>query len=176
MKYVVYVFLILFSNIKLFILKIVGKKINFKNFIVLYPFVSFKTINKGKILINNKVFLKNNVEINCDGGLIELKGNNYINRNTIIVSHHKIIIGENTTIGPNCCIYDHDHDGKGGFISKPIEIGKNVWIGAGCIILKDVKIGDNSIIGAGTLVNKNVPPNSIMINKRNVFITERKDN
>ena len=42
-----------------------------------------------------------------------------------------------------------------------IEIGDNVFIGAGTKILYDVKIGNNVIIAAGTIVNKDVPSNSV---------------
>ena len=36
--------------------------------------------------------------------------NVFINRNTIITCHKRIIIGDNVMIGPNCCFYDHDHN------------------------------------------------------------------
>ena len=38
-----------------------------------------------------------------------------------------------------------------------INIGNNIFIGAGSRILYDVTIGDNVIIGVGNLVNKNIP-------------------
>ena len=38
-------------------------------------------------------------------------GNNcFINRNTIIMARLNITIEDNVTIGPNVCIYDHDHN------------------------------------------------------------------
>ena len=43
-----------------------------------------------------------------------------------------------------------------------IEIGDNVFIGAGARILYDVKVGNNVIIAAGALVNKDVPDNSVV--------------
>ncbi|MDN0043138.1 acyltransferase [Mediterraneibacter glycyrrhizinilyticus] len=42
-----------------------------------------------------------------------------------------------------------------------IEIGDNVFLGAGSMILYDVKIGNNVIIGAGALVNKNIPDGGV---------------
>ena len=43
-----------------------------------------------------------------------------------------------------------------------IEIGDNVFIGAGTTILYDVKIGSNVIIGTGSLINKDVPDNCVV--------------
>ncbi len=48
-------------------------------------------------------------------------------------------------------------------LSKPVKIGKNVWIGASCTILPGVCIGDNSIIGAGSVVTKSIPKNAIVV-------------
>lgn len=42
-----------------------------------------------------------------------------------------------------------------------IEVGSNVFIGAGATILYDVKIGDNVIVAAGALVNEDIPSGSI---------------
>lgn len=71
-----------------------------------------------------------------------------------------------------------------------IEIGNNVFIGAGAKILYDVKVGDNVIIAAGALVNKDVPSNSVVggvpargiasfsdyLSKRREFIVENPAN
>lgn len=43
-----------------------------------------------------------------------------------------------------------------------IEIGDNVFIGAGTKILYNVKVGNNVIVGAGSLINKDVPANSVV--------------
>lgn len=47
------------------------------------------------------------------------------------------------------------------YVSSPVTIGDNVWIGANAIILKGVKIGSGSIISAGAVVTKDVPENCI---------------
>jgi len=43
-----------------------------------------------------------------------------------------------------------------------VEIGNDVWIGAGAIILDGVKIGDGAIVAAGAVVAKDVPPYTIV--------------
>lgn len=43
--------------------------------------------------------------------------------------------------------------------SKPIVVGRNVWLGANTVVLGGVTIGENAIVGAHSLVNRDLPPN-----------------
>ena len=43
-------------------------------------------------------------------GLLEIGDNVGLNSNCIIACHKNIVISEGVEIGPNVCIYDHDHD------------------------------------------------------------------
>lgn len=82
-----------------------------------------------------------------------------------------IRIGDNCLVGANSNIWDTDFHSinylkrrgsdVGDFLSAPINIGADVFIGANCLILKGVTIGDRSIIGAGSVVVKNVPPDQV---------------
>ena len=49
-----------------------------------------------------------------DNARLTFGDNVFINRNTIIVARESISIGSNVTIGPNVCVYDHDHNIIGG--------------------------------------------------------------
>lgn len=40
---------------------------------------------------------------------------------------------------------------------RPVDIGRNVWIGAGALILPGVTVGDEALIGAGSVVTRDVP-------------------
>lgn len=44
-----------------------------------------------------------------------------------------------------------------------VNIGNDVWIGAGAIILPGVTVGDGAIIGAGAIVTHDIPPYAIII-------------
>lgn len=47
--------------------------------------------------------------------------------------------------------------------SKPIIIGKHVWIGKRSAVLKGVTIGDGAVIGMNTVVTKNIPTKSLSV-------------
>lgn len=91
-----------------------------------------------------------------------------LNGNTI-AARSKISIGDNTMIGPNTIIIDHDgHQAwppevrwTNNGMTKEIIIENDVWIGMNCIILKGVRIGCGSIIAAGSIVIQDVEANSL---------------
>lgn len=108
------------------------------------------------------------------GSEIKLGSKVYVNRNTCIVAKESISIGNHVDIGPNVCIYDHDHSKKSptGFVTAPISIGNDVWIGANCVILKGVTVGDNCVIAAGSVITHDIPANSVVYQKRATTIID----
>ena len=127
----------------------------------------------AKINIGKGFRSRRNVEINSrDNGTISIGDNVFLNSSCIITARNSIEIGDNTIFGPGVVVYDNDHiirDGKvidNEFITAPVTIGKNVWIGANTVILKGTKIDDGCIIAAGSVVKGNVPGGSILIQKR----------
>lgn len=102
-------------------------------------------------------------------------GNNVeINMNCVFLDCNTITIGDNSGIGPGVHIYTVYHPLKASeriaensnfwkSQSKPVTIGKNVWIGGGSIILPGVTIGDNTTIGAGSVVTKDIPDNKLAL-------------
>lgn len=92
-----------------------------------------------------------------------------ISNSTIFASNH-IEIQNDTCIGGGTKIYDTDFHstdpykrlhGNTDVPSKPVHIGKHVFIGGHSIILKGVTIGDEAVIGAGSVVTKDVPAREI---------------
>lgn len=77
-----------------------------------------------------------------------------------------ISIGNNVTLAPRVQILAHDASTKmflGYAKIGLVEIGSNVFVGAGSIILPNVRIGSNVIIGAGSVVTKDIPCNSLAV-------------
>lgn len=96
-------------------------------------------------------------------------GNNVsFTRRTTIYCAERIEIGDDTMIGSDVLITDENHGTDplhtyraNPLMTKPVIIGKNVWVGDKVIILPGVTIGDNAIIGAGSVVTKSIPPYTI---------------
>lgn len=77
-----------------------------------------------------------------------------------------ITIGNNVTLAPRVHILAHDASTKrhiGYTVIGKVNIGNNVFIGAGSIILPNTIIGDNVILGAGSVVKHNIPNNSVAV-------------
>ena len=80
-------------------------------------------------------------------------------------------IGRNVLIASNVLITDSDHvvepDGvpvtkNRQFVTLPVRIGDNCWLGQNAVILKGVTIGNNSIVGANSVVTHDVPSCSVV--------------
>ena len=96
----------------------------------------------------------------CDyGSNISVGDGFYSNHNVYFTDGVAITIGDHVLIGPNCCLTTAEHAGLE--YARPIRIGDNVWIGAGCTVLAGAEIGDNSVIAAGSVVKGKIPPNVV---------------
>ncbi|MCZ7570408.1 MAG: acyltransferase [Ardenticatenaceae bacterium] len=73
----------------------------------------------------------------------------------------EIRIGENSIIGYNSVVLAHEFT-VGEWRRGPVDIGKNVSIGANVTILPGVVIGDGATVSAMSLVNKDVPPGAFV--------------
>ena len=150
-------------------------------------FKIFKIYNGGKIIINGKINARKNVIISSDSGHLDIGKDFFINYNSMLFCHKKIKIGNNVSIGSNCCIYDHDHAfNENGKIKSnkdnikykmgDVIIGNNVWIGSNTVILRNTIIGDNCVIGAGAVIKGQIPPNSIVKTDRKILVEKLEKN
>ena len=99
------------------------------------------------------------------GRNIHLGKNVFINAGCKFQDQGGIYIGDGSLIGHNAVLatINHMEDPalRAGMIFHPIQIGKNVWLGANVTILPGVTSGDGAIIAAGAVVTKDVPANMI---------------
>lgn len=114
-------------------------------------------------------------------GMLVIGNHCFFNINSSITCAEKIEIGNNCKFGNNLVIVDHDHNFRANgvyfdenpeFISSPISIGNNVWVGANVTILRGSVIGDDCVIGAGSIVCGKIPSKSVFVQKRENIIRE----
>lgn len=102
-------------------------------------------------------------------GKVTIGDNSYFNRGCYLVSHEELTIGRNSIFGQRVSIHDQDHNttpidlppNDRGYMSSPVRIGDNVWVGAGATILRGVTIGDGAVVAAGSVVTKDVPAGTL---------------
>ena len=112
-------------------------------------------------------FRKHNIFHSCGGGCT-------IMARKVPLNPKMIRIGNNVRIASNVGLITHDitHlmlnncdevSSKGTVVETKgcIDIGDNVFIGAGTRILPNVKIGNYVVIGAGSVVTKDIPDRSV---------------
>lgn len=119
----------------------------------------------GEVLLGDNVRLGPFVRIGAStGAKIKIGNNVSINQGSFIIATEVIIIGDDCRIGEYVSIRDNDHGWQErgalireqGFVSLPVKIEGDVWIGRGASILKGVTIGQGAIIAAGAVVTKDV--------------------
>ena len=59
----------------------------------------------------------------------------------------------------------------GKFVTAPVTIGDNSWIGCNVVILRGTSIGKNCIVGAGSVLKGTYPDNSVIVQKRQTTAT-----
>jgi acetyltransferase-like isoleucine patch superfamily enzyme len=137
---------------------------------------------KGQLDITENCILSKGCVINCYGGNTHLNNNVFLGEYVVIYGHGNVIIGANTLIAMHTCIVSSNHtvpDKDELIRSKPdilmpVNIGSDVWIGAGCKILGGVTIGDGCVIGAGSVVTKDLPAYSVSVGNPAKVIKYRK--
>ena len=125
----------------------------------------------GKIKIGKKCVIFQGAIIASYGGKIEIGDSVTINPYTVLYGHGNLFIGNNTRIATHTVIIPASHIfsdpnqliREQGIETQGINIGHDVWIGAGVTILDGITIGDKAVIGAGCVVTKNVPEGEIVV-------------
>ncbi len=93
----------------------------------------------------------------------------YMNVGCVILDSAKVTIGDETMLGPTVQLYAATHPidaelrTSGLELTKPINIGRRVWIGGGSVVCPSVTIGDDTTIGAGSVVTKDIPAGVVAV-------------
>ncbi|SHK26526.1 DapH/DapD/GlmU-related protein [Fibrobacter sp. UWB12] len=131
------------------------------------------------------IFVGDGVKIHANLRMIALKkygneafspqikiGNNvHIGQNFHCACAQSILIGDGTTITPNCGICDIVHPYEDVSINprwqnievSPVVIGENCMIGMNSVILAGVVLGNHVVVGANSVVTHDVPDFCVVV-------------
>ena len=125
---------------------------------------------RGRVIFGEGCTLNRYAMLQSARGTLTLGNRVEVNNYALINAAGDIDIGDDTLIGPGVKIISYRHGIAAGDLirnqpneTRPIRIGKGVWIGANAIVLAGVSIGDGAVIGAGSVVTHDVPDNEIWV-------------
>ena len=171
----------LFDKIQLVYFLLRSKMIDKRIRLVRFPFIlrGRRYIDFGKALTTGfwcrfevyptdgdprkRLFLGDNIQINDFVHICALDSVQ-IGNGCLLASH--VYISDNShgryEGGNNDCSPEVAPDHRE-YITAPVKIGNNCWIGEGVIVMPGVTIGAGCVIGAHSVVNKDIPANSIAV-------------
>lgn len=129
--------------------------------------VQIAVLNGARLTIGDRTIIEPNCQLRSDG-LLDIGDDSFVGCGSVIVAAEKVVIGADALIASGTVIRDQDH-GRGRphrsqpLVCSPVQIGRNVWLGANSIVLKGVTIGDNAIVGAGAVVTKAIPAGTVAV-------------
>ncbi|MGH7021908.1 MAG: acyltransferase [Brevundimonas sp.] len=101
---------------------------------------------EGRLVLGDAVVISTGCNIRAAGGVIRVGDRSGIGQ-------HCVLVAANHRIEPGVPRFHTPWDD----VKCGVEIGANVWVGAGCAILPGARIGDNAVIAAGSVVRGEVP-------------------
>lgn len=116
----------------------------------------------GRLKVGVGLYLSENclVQVNPGAGA-SLGECVFMNANARIVAAESVRVGNHAMLGPNVCVYDHDHafgesGVSGDLVTSPVEIGERCWIGANSLVTRGVSIADRICVGGGAVVTRSL--------------------
>lgn len=104
----------------------------------------------GRLEIGDGVFIGAGVNIRAAGGAITIGAGSAIGQHTVLVAANHRVERDAAHIGTP---WDESRTG--------VQLGRNVWVGAGCVLLPGTVVGDNAVVAAGAVVTGTVPPDEL---------------
>lgn len=121
------------------------------------------TAGAGSVVVVEDCVLARGVTLATAPGAELVVRADYVGPGAMIVARSRVVIGPGTKIAEHVTIRDANHDRRvplreKAFVSAPVEIGADVWVGCKATILSGVVIGDGATIAAGAVVTRDVAP------------------
>ncbi len=101
----------------------------------------------------------------------ELSAGSHCSFNAHAVVRGHVVLGSFVRIASHACLIGFEHVADDlarpiftqGIRCRGIEIGDDVWIGAGATVVDGVRIGAHAIVGAGAVVTRDVPAYAVVV-------------
>jgi acetyltransferase-like isoleucine patch superfamily enzyme len=124
---------------------------------------------RHRLILRKHALIERLCTVNTWNGDVTLEDSAGIGIGTVVIG--PVHIGAHTLCAQHCLITGQSHQfadpskliSEQGFVTKPVLIEENVWIGANCVVLPGVQIGRSSVIGAGSVVTREIPPLSLAV-------------
>ena len=148
-----------------------GEAISVEDRTRLAPGAQLRLKDGGRIAIGRNCRIHHGAILETHGGDILVGDNVSLNPYCVVLGNGGVTIGADTRIAAHTVIVASNHefdDPDTPIRNQPmraegVEIGRDVWIGAGAKILDGCTIGDGAVIGAGAVITKPVPPYSVCV-------------
>lgn len=159
-----------------------GKNVKFEDFSEIHGLCSDGLVFGDNVTISRGVMIRPSSYYGGDlGAGLTMGDHSSIGPHGYIGCSGKITIGSNVMFGPKCSLFAENHVFSDtdstiksqGVKQKGITIEDDCWIGSNVVILDGVTVGKGSVIGAGTLVTKDVPPGSVIMDRRDRVSKQR---
>jgi len=139
--------------------------------VVLGKNVDLRIRENGKIILNERVYLDDNVRIvAARDGKVEIDVGTELGANTIINSGGETTIGKFCMVAGNVQIHSQNHaNSKKKYIKEQlyeygkVTIGSDVWIGSFSSVVVNTTIGEGAVIGANSMVRGEIPAFAICV-------------
>ncbi len=132
--------------------------------------VRLRATDGGTAIFGDEVAIDRFADIIVKKGNLVVGARTYIGQFSILCARESISVGTDCLIAEHVTIRDQDHrfgpgliTAQAGFVTAPIKIGNNVWIGAKTTVTKGVTIGNNAVIGANSVVTRDIPGDCVAI-------------
>jgi len=134
------------------------------------------------VILGTRTFAEEDVYFKAvaEDALIDVGSFVFIGRGSEFDVMESVSVGDHTQIAPGCFVTDHNHGtdadrriDQQACITKPVIIGRDVWLGTKVTVLAGVTIGDGAVVAAHAVVTRDVPPMAIVGGVPAKMITER---
>jgi putative colanic acid biosynthesis acetyltransferase WcaF len=108
---------------------------------------------------------------------LEIGDRCWLGEGVCLHNQDKLVIGADSVISQQSFITTGSHDLKRtmDLITRPVSIGKGVWVTSRCIVLAGVEIGDNAVLTSGSVANRSLAGGGIYGGNPAIFLRPRWD-